>query len=183
MTPFSTSGAPLVVGLGTPDRGDDAVGPLVARAVAAEGVPGVEVVEQEDPTALVELCSGRDLVVVVDAVRSGAEPGSVVVLEVGAGSGPMSEAAWRGTGRGGTHAFGLGPAVELARALGRLPERVVVVGVEAESFEPGEPLSPAVADALQDAADTVRRTVGGALMAVSRPEGRPACASHSPDSS
>lgn len=183
MTHFSTTSGALVVGLGSPDRGDDAVGPLVARAVAAAGVPGVEVVEQEDPTALVELCCGRDLLVVVDAVRSGAEPGSVMVLEVGAGSGPLSEAAWRCTGRGGTHAFGLGPAVELARALGRLPERVVVVGVEAESFEHGEPLSPAVAEAVQAAAETVRRAVEGAVMAASTPEGRPACASHSPDSS
>ena len=159
MTVLPTTTAPLVIGLGSPDRGDDAVGPLVARAISAAALPGVEVLEQEDPTALVELCSGRDLVVVVDAVRSGAEPGSVVVLEVGAGAEPMSESSWRDTGRGGTHAFGLGAAVELARALGRLPDRMVVVGVAAESFEHGDPLSPAVADAVETATEAVLRAL------------------------
>ena len=52
-------GRSLVIGLGSPDRGDDAIGPTVAAAVAGvvaeRQMPGVHVVEQEDPTALVEL--------------------------------------------------------------------------------------------------------------------------------
>ena len=35
-------------------------------------------------------------------------------------------------------------AVELARELDRLPRRLVVYGIEGESFEAGEGLSPAV---------------------------------------
>jgi hydrogenase maturation protease len=140
-----TSGAqPLLVGLGSPDRGDDAVGPAVARAVAALGLRGVEVVEHEDPTNLVDLWSEHDLVVVVDAVRSGAPAGSLVVLETGAGDTPLTEPGWAATGRGGTHALGLATVVELARALGRLPRRLVVVGVEALAFDYGRPLSPPV---------------------------------------
>jgi hydrogenase maturation protease len=135
----------LLVGLGSHDRGDDAVGPVVARAVSALRLPGVEVVEHEDPTALIDLWAGRPLVVVVDAVCSGGRPGSLVVLETGVGETALPESAWAATGRGGTHAFGLAAAVELARALGRLPGRVVVIGVEAAGFEVGEPLSTPVA--------------------------------------
>jgi hydrogenase maturation protease len=148
-----------VVGLGGPDRGDDAVGVVVARAVAARHLPDVDVVAHEDPTDLVELWSGRELVVVVDAVRSSAEPGTLVLIETGADGERLPESAWGRTGRGGTHAFGLAAAVELARALHRLPGRVVLVGVEAASFDHGAPLSPAVGAAVHAALDTVLRVV------------------------
>ncbi|HYN67586.1 MAG TPA: hydrogenase maturation protease [Ornithinibacter sp.] len=145
----------LVVGLGSPDRGDDAVGGLVARAVAALADPRVVVLEHEDPTDLIELWTGRERVVVVDATRSGAAPGTLRLLETGADRAPLPEAAWARTGRGGTHAFGLASAVELARVLRRLPARVTVVGVEGAAFEPGGRLSPAVAAAVPDAVDAV----------------------------
>jgi hydrogenase maturation protease len=151
---------PLVVGLGSPDRGDDAVGVVVARVVAARHLPRVEVLTHEDPTDLVELWSGRRLVVVVDAVRSGSEPGTLTVLETGTGGQRLPESAWGRTGRGGTHAFGLASAVELARALRRLPDRVVLVGVEAASFDHRAPLSTAVAAAVQHAVDHVLAVVG-----------------------
>lgn len=163
----SRSAAPqptLVVGLGSPDRGDDAVGGHVARAVAALADPGVVVLQHEDPTDLIELWTGRDRVVVVDATRSGAAPGTLRVLDTGAARAPLPEAAWARTGRGGTHAFGLAEAVELARALRRLPARVTVVGVEAASFEPGAALSPAVAAAVPDAVDAVLDAVAAAGM-------------------
>jgi hydrogenase maturation protease len=164
-------GRPLVVGLGSPDRGDDAVGVAVARAVAARGLPGVDVLTHEDPTDLVELWSGREVVVVADAVRSGAAAGTVVLFETGTGGQRLPESAWARTGRGGTHAFGLASAVELARALHRLPARVVLVGVEADSFEPGEPLSPTVAAAVPQVVDRVLATLRGASRGVARVPG------------
>jgi hydrogenase maturation protease len=165
----SAAAEPLVVGLGSPDRGDDAVGVVVARAVAASRLPGVDVLTHEDPTDLVELWSGRELVVVVDAVRSGGEPGTVVLLETGAAGERLPESAWGSTGRGGTHAFGLASAVELARALRRLPGRVALVGVEAESFDHGAPLSPAVAAAVPTAVDCVLTVLQGAAERTAAP--------------
>lgn len=154
----------LVVGLGSPDRGDDAVGGHVARAVAALADARLLVLEHEDPTDLVELWTGRSAVVVVDATRSDAAPGTLRVLETGAERAPLPEDAWARTGRGGTHAFGLAAAVELARALRRLPARVTVVGVEAATFEPGAPLSPAVAAAVPDAVAAVLDAVAPATV-------------------
>ena len=169
--PRRPPGRTLVVGLGSPHRGDDAVGPKVARAVAALGLPDVEVLVHEDPTDLVELWSGYDSVVVVDAVCSGATAGRLCVLETGAGLHPLPDVAWRRTGRGGTHAFGLAAAVELARVLHRLPARVTVVGVEAGGLDHGAALSPEVAVAVPVAVEVVARTVDDLRRHGSVPEG------------
>jgi hydrogenase maturation protease len=146
----------VVIGLGCADRGDDAVGPVVARAVGALAIPGVLVIEHEDPTGLIDLWAGHDPVVVVDAVRSGQPSGSLHHLETGAGSPRLPAAAWADTG---THAFGVAAMVELARALHRLPDRLVVVGVEAAGFAHGAPLSPPVADAVEAAVALVMAVV------------------------
>lgn len=139
----------LVVGLGSPDRGDDAVGPEVAARVGALGLPGVDVIVHEDPTALVDLMPGIDQLVVVDAMRSGRPPGTVAVLETGAGRPPLD--ARVGSSAAGTHGIGLAAAIELARALERLPGRIVVVAVEASGFDHGAEMSSRVAAAVPDA--------------------------------
>ena len=158
----------LVIGRGSPDRGDDAVGrvgaaavqdALVETGVDERGVPGVRVLTHEDPTGLLDLWADADLVVVVDAVRSGATPGTLVVLEAGPQSGALADRAWARTGRGGTHAFGLAAAVELARALHRLPGRLVLVGVEGEGFDHGEALSAPVVAAVPGAVRAVLEVV------------------------
>ena len=158
MTPGAAPrGGLLVIGLGSPDQGDDTVGPVVAAAVAREHLPGVTVAVHEDPTDLMHLWHGVDATLVIDAVVSGKPAGTLTVLEVGAGQTPLDPATWAETGRGGTHAFGIATAVELARTLGRLPLRVTLVGVEAASFEQGTTLTPAVEQAVPEALDAVRR--------------------------
>lgn len=143
----------LVVGLGQRDRGDGGAGLAVADRVASLGLPGVTVIEREDPAALLAEWQGPELVVVADAVRSGQVPGTVQMLHPAHGPLP------RWTGPGGSHAFGLADAVELARTLQQLPPCLVVVGVEAEQFRPGEPLSAQVAAAIEPAAQTVASVV------------------------
>ncbi|HET7735379.1 MAG TPA: hydrogenase maturation protease [Nocardioidaceae bacterium] len=144
----------LVVGLGSPDRGDDAVGITVSRAVAAL-LPSVRVVDHEDPTALLDVWAGHDHVVVIDAIRSGSPPGTVHQLSTGQEGRPVLAGTWACFGPGGTHAIGLVEMIELGRALGRLPDRLVVVGIEAGTFDHGRPLSRAVAAAVPAAVELV----------------------------
>jgi len=66
----------LVIGLGNPDRGDDAVGVEVARQVAAER-PDVTVLEFDDPSEAIDAWEPDDTVVVADAVSSGGHPGDI----------------------------------------------------------------------------------------------------------
>lgn len=145
----------LVVGLGNPDRGDDAVGGVVAAGIAGLELPGIDVVAHEDPTGLLDVWGDHCAVVVIDAVLTGAYPGTIMVMEAGAGAGVLADQAWARTGRGGTHAFGIAAAIELGRALGRLPDRVVLVGVEVARVEHGAGLSPQVLRALDRVQDLV----------------------------
>jgi hydrogenase maturation protease len=59
------------------------------------------------------------------------------------------------TFRSSTHAFGIGDAVELGRALGRLPARVVVFGIEGVDFALGSGLSERVAGAVEEVTHAV----------------------------
>ena len=153
MTAGNHPAAVLVVGLGRRDRGDDAVGPAVAER-AMELVPaGVTVVERMEPAGLIEAWAGADLVVVTDAVRSGQPPGTVHVLHACHGPLPVR------TGAGGTHDLGLAEVIELGRALQRLPPELVVVGVEAQQFGLGEPMSPQVSACVELAAKAVAEVI------------------------
>ena len=151
-----------VIGLGHEDCGDDAIGPVVAAEVSAQVPPGVEVVAHEDPMDLVLHWGDRSWAVVVDAVVSGADPGTLTVLELGADDPGARD--WSRLALGGTHAFGLGEAVELSRVLGRLPERVTLVGVEAADVTPGADLTPEVARAVPVAVECVRSLLETAVL-------------------
>ena len=142
----------LVLGVGGRDRGDDAVGPAVAER-AMELVPEVTVVARVEPTELIDAWAGAGLVVVTDAVRSGQQPGTVHVLHACHGPLPV------GTGAGGTHGLGLAEVIELGRALHRLPPDLVIVGVEAQQFGLGEPMSPQVRTGIELAAKAVAEVI------------------------
>jgi hydrogenase maturation protease len=107
------------------------------------------VVVLNEPVALVEQFDTHDHVVVVDAIDPRGHPGRVQVRDVS--SAPLR----RDPPALGSHGFGVADAVELARALGRLPKRLTLVGVEARTFQLGAPLSPRVYDSLDDAVAAV----------------------------
>lgn len=129
----------VVIGVGNPFRRDDGAGPEVASRVRAI-LPGVEVVELDgDPAGLMDTWEGADIAVVVDAVRSpGCTPGDIHRVAVGESD------RLAGPERVSSHRLGPGDAVDLARALDRLPGRLVLYGVEAASFDFGQGLTPAV---------------------------------------
>jgi hydrogenase maturation protease len=142
----SATSRSLVIGVGNAWAGDDAAGLLVARLVRERAPAGVTVIEHEgEPIALLDAWDGASVAIVVDATFGGGEPGAVRMFEATHEALPVS---FTGTS---THSFGLGQAIELARALGRLPERLVVVGIEGERFEAGAEPRPAVTKALRKA--------------------------------
>jgi hypothetical protein len=87
-----------VVGVGSPDRGDDGAGPAVARRVerAVGGTAGVTIVAGTDPLHLLDAVAGVAEVHVVDACRSGAPPGTVHRLDATAGAGACLSVAGAG---------------------------------------------------------------------------------------
>jgi hydrogenase maturation protease len=140
-------GAPLVIGIGNPDRGDDGAGRAVAARLEARGFSVIAC--GGDATTLLDLFDGAGAVVIVDAAVSGAAPGTIVRLDLAAGEDPPRRA---GTS---THGFGLAEAIALARSFGTLPARCRLFAIEAAGFEHGAGLSPAVADAVAAATDEI----------------------------
>jgi hydrogenase maturation protease len=137
----------LVIGLGNRYRRDDAAGLAVAARVRAAGLPGVKVTELEgEPLSLLDACEGAGQVYVADAVSSGGEPGTVYRFDAITGLPPP---AMR---HRGTHTFSLADVIELGRALGVLPRRLVAYGIEGAGFGAGTGLSAAVEDAVSKAA-------------------------------
>jgi len=128
----------MVIGIGNDWRSDDGAGLEVARRLGGLALPG-------GPIGLVEALDGGHDVTVVDAVCSGAAPGTVHEFE--AGLEPLPVALF---GSSSTHTLGLAEAIEIARSLGRLPARVRVLGIEGVRFEYGRGLSPEVETAVEE---------------------------------
>ncbi len=150
--------AVVVIGVGNPDRGDDGVGPEVLARLAGRVPGGVRLMRLAgaDPAEIMEAWSGSAGAIVVDAMVSGVAPGTITRFDAVAGPLPA------GVRLASTHVLGAETAVEMARALGRLPGRLVVYGVEGESFTAGSGLSPVVAAALPAAAERILEEVRGA---------------------
>jgi hydrogenase maturation protease len=146
-----------LIGIGNQFRRDDAAGLEVARRLRLAHPPGVRFFEEEgEPASLIELWSDVEEALVVDAVDSGAPPGTVHRFE------PTEEPLPAEFFRPSTHAMGLAEAVELGRELNRLPRRLVVYGIEGENFEAGEGLTPVVQDVVADLVMDLYRELSGA---------------------
>jgi hydrogenase maturation protease len=146
----SASSRVAVIGVGNSWSGDDAAGVLAVRRLRGRVPKGVTLIEHEgEPTALLDVWEGAELAIVVDATSGGGSPGTVRLFD--ATTEPVPS---RFSGMS-THAFTVAQAIELGRALSRLPARLVVVGIEGRSFEAGARLEPEVAAAVDAAAETV----------------------------
>lgn len=141
----------LVIGVGNADRGDDGVGLTVARRLMIRRPGGVRVVEYTgDSMSLLDCLSSAESAYVVDACMTGGPPGTISRFDVAAAA--LPHVAFECS----THGMGLAHAVELARALGRLPRRCVVYAIDGRRFEIGAALSPEVATAAERVADLIR---------------------------
>lgn len=132
----------VVVGVGNQYRQDDGVG-LAAVRLLVDTVPAGTTLTcaSGEPTGLIECWAGKRVAILLDAaVCDPPEPGRI----------HRTTLAPLGGFSTSSHGLGVPEALELARALHRLPERLVVLTVEAAETGFGEGLSPAVAAALPD---------------------------------
>lgn len=125
----------MILGVGNAFRGDDAAGLEAARRLRLR-LPEARVLEREGDLAGVLDDWGREeAVIAIDATHSRAPAGTVTRFE--AHERPIPAVFSKGS----THLFGLAEAIELGRALGRLPKRVVVYGIEGRDFGAGAALT------------------------------------------
>ena len=134
-----------IIGLGNELRGDDAVGLLAARRLRRAVGNRTEVIEAEMAGVdLIELMKGARVVILIDAAKSGQNPG--IIHRLDASDSPIGVRTFLRS----SHALGISDALELARTIGVLPPRVIVYGIEAGNTEAGQALSSPVAKALDE---------------------------------
>jgi hydrogenase maturation protease len=145
----------VVIGYGNDLRGDDAVGPLAARAIAKWDAPGVWALAVHQLTPeLAEALAAADLAIFVDACLPAPTSSGTEECEAGAIAVEPLAAATRDTPSG--HASDPRALLALAEALyGRHPA-AWSIGVPAHNFELGAALSPQAERGLAAALQQVR---------------------------
>jgi hydrogenase maturation protease len=153
----------LVACVGNVLRGDDGFGVAVAQRLSETGLPpDVDLIETGigGMSIVQQLMDGYEALVVVDAVDRGASPGTVFVFEPELPDPKtMPTAEWQAL-FSNLHLAEPFRICLLARGLGVLPSRVMLVGCQpAQCEEMDESLSRPVAAAVDVAADRVRSLV------------------------
>ena len=147
-----------LLGLGHSMRGDDEIGLVIVqrwldqhRADYPEEVIEAALLESPGVNLLGEI-AGRDAAILVDAVQSGAPPGTLHKLS-------EEDLLTFGGGAGSAHGWGVAETLSLGRRLAPedLPEKIFIIGVEAVQFELGEDLSPAVRIVIPGAVEMINR--------------------------
>jgi hydrogenase maturation protease len=141
----------VVVGIGNDFRGDDGAGLVAARLLRKLSLPGVEIIELNgEVTRVLESLQNCDVAILVDAVQSQMTPGRIHRFD--ASHEPLPGSA----NQRSTHGMNLSSLLELARVQGQFPNRLVVYGIEGESFDHGRDLSPRVELAIGQLVDRIR---------------------------
>lgn len=131
-----------MLGVGNAMRGDDGIGPLLARRLEPLLPAAAQVrVLGADPLRLVESCDGVDALLCIDASEPRGRPGRVLRMDLKGGELPRAALSTS------SHGLGLAEAIALARALGAAPRRIVLYAVEAAGFEAGAAPGPKLARA------------------------------------
>lgn len=131
----------LICGIGNVLLQDDGVGPYVARLLAScyEFEEGVEVSDLGTPALdLIDEISGRDAVILIDSVNSGAAPGTVLLYR------KEDVVRHSPTVRMDPHSPALVETLLSADFYGIAPAEVLLVGVTGASYEAGCMLSSPV---------------------------------------
>jgi hydrogenase maturation protease len=136
----------LVVGCGNPLAGDDSagveiVGRLEKRSSPAEGEQFRTV--RSAGVELLETFSAAEVVLFIDAVWSGAPPGTLHLVPLPAGN--IEPRSLRSLS---SHGWGLAETLDLARTLGRHVPKLMLLGLEVGEVSPGAARSPAVGQAV-----------------------------------
>ena len=145
-----------IIGVGSP-FGDDRLGWTMVEMLrasrvfqSAAGKIDFTVLDRPGFTLLNHM-GIADVIILIDAVRSGAKPGTLHLV--------AADNIESGTAVASSHGFGIAEALALARALGELPDSIILCGVEIDMVEASEDLSPAVQKALPVLKERIERMV------------------------
>lgn len=159
-----TPGTIKIIGIGQSLRGDDAAGLAAVRLwqqkyqannkrinlqVELAELPGI---------GLLNLLEGNSIAILVDAVHSNAKAGTIHLL-----SNDHLEAF--SNGASSAHGWGVAETLSLGHKLisSSMPNKLILIGIEAGNLLLGESLSPEVESALAEAALLIEQLVTAGL--------------------
>jgi hydrogenase maturation protease len=138
-TPEAAPAGIVILGIGNLLLSDEGVGVHVANRLLEMELPaGVRVIEGgTDGFRLMNVVTGADRVVVVDAIKGGGEPGSIYRFDIE--DAPSSPDTFKTS----VHQIGILEVIHFSEFLGKTPQ-ATIIGVEPKSMEMSMDLSPEV---------------------------------------
>jgi hydrogenase maturation protease len=129
----------VVLGVGNVLLSDEGVGVHVANKLMEMDLPsGIQVVQGgTHGFRLIDVVTGADRLVVVDAVKRGGPPGSIYRFDI------KDTPSYFDNYRGSIHQMGIPELVRLSEFVGEAPE-TTIIGVEPKSLDMGMELSSEV---------------------------------------
>ncbi|MBP1821001.1 hydrogenase maturation protease [Mycobacterium sp. OAE908] len=142
------SGEALIIGVGNEFRRDDGVGLAVATAISERALPGVRVMMAiGEPGSILDAWTGVPFAIAVDAAMcNGGAPGTIRRWT------PDEDAE---TVIVSSHALGFPQTYALGRAVGQIPDKLVVFTVDVDDVGHGVGLTAAVANAVPVVAEAI----------------------------
>ncbi len=137
----------IVVGIGNPILKDDSVGIKVVERI--EGVDTAVLTTTN--FEVLDVIAGYELAIIVDAIKTGAEPGSIYVLSLGD--------ILISRNYTNTHNLTLATTLKLGYEIfpERMPKDIKIVAIEVEDAESfGEECTPKVREAIPKAVETIK---------------------------
>jgi hydrogenase maturation protease len=143
-----------IIGIGNPFRSDDGIGHQITNRLRKCKLPNVDIIEESGEGALLmERWNGEKYVIVVDAVSSGSTQGTIHRFDTRTDRVPSNTFYYS------SHTFGLAEAIELSQILGRLPEQMIVYGIECKKFDDGEGISKELRKSVNIVIDYIKEDV------------------------
>jgi hydrogenase maturation protease len=144
----------LLIGIGNEYRSDDGIGLGIARKICERHLSSVNVKEESGEGAtLMEAWQGYETVILVDAISSGAKPGTILKIDASKEIGSAKFFHYS------THAFSVTEAIELARAMKTLPPKLFVYGIEGVNFNAGVDISHVVQESAKQVVDQILKDI------------------------
>jgi len=159
----------LILGVGNVLLGDEGIGVRVVEELENRFLFPEEVMVLDGGTAGIELLryiEGRDLLIIIDAMRAGLAPGTVFRVE-------GEEVGRRFMTRISPHQIGLSDLLAAGLLTGQIPERVVLFGVEPEQLATGIALSACVEASLEKILGAILEELAAAGYAAPTPRATP----------
>ncbi len=150
--------ATVVVGIGNPLMTDEGVGIDVVRGLMSSPALNGEADFVEAGTSLmavVHAIADRRRAVLVDCAWMDEAPGTIRRFS------PDMVVSRKGLGRLSLHEGDVLEALKLSQRLGEYPREIVVYGIQPQSVEPGETLSPVLQDRMAEYVTSVSADLNG----------------------